>query len=505
MSLQKLFQSYCAPLFHPLAHVFVLNHRLRSFILCTPFWVFVTWATWAVRSHFFFWDTVQLGSQHAQFFYENGFSTFLLPDDMDSGHPPTFGVYLACAWYVFGKTLTISHLAMLPFLWGIVWQGFKLGEKILGEWQAVFFPLVLICNPIMASQGILVSPDVVLVFFFLMALNHIVARIPSPWYGLSVAILGLAMISMRGMMVCVVLFLFDLYFHSKHNFLKVSNFWKVIAPYLLGGIAAFSFLLFHYLKKGWIGYYTHSEWADAFQIVDFQGFIKNIAILGWRLLDFGHLFIGLIIALSSFILRGSQIFKNTITLWVLLGISLLILTPTLLLYKGLLAHRYVLPIYLILNFLCLKLVSDFKTGKLQLILFTMVFVGLVSGNFWVYPQPISTGWDSTLAHLPYYRLRNEMIQYIDNQSIKHSDIGTVFPNLRPSKLIDLQGNTEGGNFSPLDFEKNRYIFYSNVMNDFNKKELNILAENWRAEKTFTYPNILGRHNLVEVILYIKKE
>jgi hypothetical protein len=500
LNLQKIFQSYCAPLFYPLAQAFVLNGARRSLILCTPFWGFIVWATWVVCNHFFFWDTVQLGSQHAYFFFENGFSNFLLPNEMDSGHPPIFGFYLALTWKIFGKSLVVSHLAMLPFLLGIVWQSFKLGEKLLGEWQAVFFPLILICNPIMASQGVLVSPDVVLVFFFFMGLNNILARTNSLCYGLTTAILGLAIISMRGMMVCTVLFFFDLY----QNFPKVVNFRKIISPYILGGAAAFSFLLYHYIKKGWIGYHASSEWAEAFQVVDFQGFIKNMAVLGWRLLDFGHIFSTLAILISAFLLRGYQTFNNTKTLGILLGISIFILTPTLLIYKGLLAHRYLLPIYIIFDFLALKLISDLKTGKMQTLLFFTVFMGLISGNFWVYPQPISTGWDSTLAHLPYYRLRNKMAQYIDNQGIKYSAIGTAFPNLRPSKLIDLAKNTEGGNFSALDFEKNQYIFYSNVMNDFNKTELDILAKYWQVVKEISYPNPLTGDKMVEVILYERK-
>ena len=32
----------------------------------------------------FFWDTLQLASRHAHFFYENGFSSLFLPNDMDS-------------------------------------------------------------------------------------------------------------------------------------------------------------------------------------------------------------------------------------------------------------------------------------------------------------------------------------------------------------------------------------------------------------------------------------
>jgi hypothetical protein len=501
LNIQKIFQSYCAPLFYPLAQAFVLNGTRRSLILCTPFWAFVLWTTWAVRNHFFFWDTVQLGSQHAHFFYENEFSNFLLPDEMDSGHPPIFGFYLALMWKTFSKTLIVSHLSMLPFLLGIVWQSFKLGEKLLGEWQAVFFPLILVCNPIMASQGVLVSPDVVLAFFFLMGLNHILARTNSPSYGLTFAILGLAMVSMRGMMVCALLFFFDLWHNYKPIRLSKSYGFVAIRPYILGGTAAFSFLLFHYLKKGWVGYHASSEWVGAFQVVDFQGFVKNMALLGWRLLDFGHIFVALAILISTFLGRRYETFKNTKTLGILLGISILILTPTLLIYKGLLAHRYLLPIYILMDFLALKLISDLKTGKMQIVLFLTVFIGLISGNFWVYPQPISTGWDSTLAHLPYYKLRNEMIQYIDNQGINHTDIGTAFPNLRPSKWVDLVENTEGSHFSALDFEKNHYIFYANVMNDFNKTELDILAKNWQVVKRLDSQNPLTHGTLVEIVLY----
>lgn len=566
MNLQNLFRSYCAPLFYHLAQAFVLNDKRRFIILCMPFWLLVVWATWSVHTHFFFWDTVQLGSQQAHFFYETGFSTLLLPDEMDSGHPPIFGFYLALVWLIFGKTLTVSHLAMLPLLLGIVWQAFLLGEKFLGAWQAVFFPLVLCCNPIMASQAVLVSPDVVLVFFFLLSLNFIlhyktigfeqydkkhnrvfafienkiknrtillkqsryftfiqnprfqsVARTHRSFYWLSLAILGLAMISMRGMMLCVVLFLFDLFHNHSSEFMRqtgaqrINSLLQAAKPYIIGFLAAFSFLLFHYIKKGWIGYHANSEWAEAFQVVDFHGFIKNIGILCWRLMDFGHVFIALIILICFSLLskvffteKRYQTFKKTRTLGVLLGISLLVLTPTLLLYKGLLAHRYLLPIYLILNFLCLKLISDLKTGKWQPFLFMLVFTGLVSGNFWVYPQPISTGWDSTLAHLPYYRLRNEMIQYIDNQGIKYSEVGTTFPNLRPFKLVDLKENTEGDNFSPLDLKKNHYIFYSNVMNDFNKKELAILEKEWQVVKKMTYPNPFCESDMIQVILYTHK-
>ena len=46
----------------------------------------------------FFWDTVQLGSRHATYFYTTNFSSFLLPNSMDSGHIPAFGFTLETLW-----------------------------------------------------------------------------------------------------------------------------------------------------------------------------------------------------------------------------------------------------------------------------------------------------------------------------------------------------------------------------------------------------------------------
>ncbi|MEQ8562303.1 MAG: hypothetical protein RID18_12400, partial [Cytophagales bacterium] len=58
----------------------------------------------------------------AYHFFENGLDKTLLPDNIDSGHIPAFGFYLAIWWKILGKTLWVSHLAILPFLLGIVWQ-----------------------------------------------------------------------------------------------------------------------------------------------------------------------------------------------------------------------------------------------------------------------------------------------------------------------------------------------------------------------------------------------
>ncbi|NJO86864.1 MAG: hypothetical protein HC821_02075 [Lewinella sp.] len=63
----------------------------------------------------FFWDSIQLASRQATHFYDGG--GLLLPNAIDSGHPPGFGLYLAIWWQLPGRQLWVSHLAMVPWVW----------------------------------------------------------------------------------------------------------------------------------------------------------------------------------------------------------------------------------------------------------------------------------------------------------------------------------------------------------------------------------------------------
>lgn len=260
------------------------------------------------------------------------------------------------------------------------------------------------------------------------------------------------------------------------------------------------------MHKGWIGFHTGSPWSPAFERVDIIGLVKNVAVLIWRLIDFGHLFLWLIIFYG--LIKLNKLFPTTRLLMALLITLLIVLTPTLLIYKGLLAHRYLIPVYVVIILLTTKIISDLKNYKRQLLAAFIAFTGLLSGNFWVYPQPISTGWDATLAHLPYYELRRKMLQFIDNQQINYDDIGTAFPNQRDFETTDLKdfkketpsvfllNDKRKNTFSTYDFNKNRFIFYSNLMNDFNDAELIELKTHWHSVKSL-------KKGQVEVILFEK--
>ena len=463
----------------------------RSYLL---FGLAVLLLTFLVRHHVFFWDTIQLGSKHAHWFYENNFQYFLLPTEIDSGHPPFFGIYLAALWKAFGQSLPVSHFAMLPFLFGIVWSLYRIGVWLVDQRFAFFLLLLVFVDPVIAGQMVLVSPDIVLFCFFLLLLWSILSENKALKI---IAVLGLSLISMRGWMVAASLFIFEVFNSQKE--LSGSNgasgyllFYlkkgiQKLPPYLPGGLLALSFLLYHYKQTGWIGYHADSPWAPSFERVDFKGLLYNIAVLGWRFLDFGRVFIWLAILPVIYLLwkekrKPDDKIRCLFLLFIVLSLGLI---PSQITHKYLVAHRYLLPLLFSFSLLFLYGLHYYLPGRstLQKIIYCIALFGLTTGNAWIYPKQISQAWDSTLAHLPHYELRAEVWRYIEKNDIPPEQIGTAFPEIGPLKFKDLSGQQNG--FSSKDFSTQRYILYSNIMNDYTDKEIQELEEEgWRIMVEF---------------------
>lgn len=431
----------------------------------------------------FFWDTVQLGSKHAHFYFETSFTQLFLPNDIDSGHIPVFGMYLATVWLVFSKSLLASHLAMLPFVLGIVWQANKLLSSVLPVKLVPVALAVTLADPTLLAQCTLISPDVPLVFFFLLGLNSI--RSDQRIY-LSLAILGLFLTSMRGMMVAFALLLFDLYF----NFFKAviqRNFARLIrmsVPYLPGFVIFLIYTILHSQHAGWVGYHSDSPWSTEFDAVDITGVLRNLGLLGWRLLDFGRIFIWIpFVAIAYRMYTSKVITESTRTLAIALLMTLGALTIMTVWFANLIAHRYFMPAYLLFAVLTLKMMSEYLDTRRFRLIAAILTLGLLSGNFWVYPDKIAMGWDSSLAYLPYNDLRSHAIDYLDSRNIPLEDVGTAFPIKGALKYHDLSDRQSIlPEKSPGQYS---YLLYSNISNDFTDDEidqLNELEEIWRGER-----------------------
>lgn len=411
----------------------------------------------------FFWDGVHYGSIQPDFYYATHFTNYFVPDSMDSGEVPSFAMYIAAAWTLFGRTLTVSHLAMLPFVFGIVLQLFLLCRKFINPEYAGIALILLLADTTLLSQFSLVSPDLPLLFFFLLGLNSL---LKNRKLLLAICICFLFLNITRGVLLSFCLLLFDIYLTNslaKNWKEKFNLLFKKSLIYIPGLILFFIYNYNHFILKGWMLSYEGSPWEGTKEVVDLHGFLVNTILLLWRLIDFGKIIIWIILLMLLLKLKKQFFILQESKSLLFLAICILLFVHIDMLWaKNLLAHRYFMPFNIILSLLCASILfSNLVSKKIKYIATFLWFSVLISGSFWIYPDKIAKGWDSTLAHIPYFELRHHAIQYLNEEKIDFKDVGTFFPNTASLDKIDL--NHDVRNFNNYNV-RSKYVFYSNIYN-----------------------------------------
>ena len=415
------------------------------------------------RDNAFFWDTVHYASKQGSFYWYSGFTVLLPPNEIDSGYIPTFGMALALVWKIFGRTLAVSHLAMLPFAIGIVYQLYRVSAKFIKPEFCGITLLLLLIDPSLMSQMTLVSPDVPLVFFFLWGIN---AVLEDKKWRFALCVFALFSISMRGVMVSFALVLLDIYYNISFKdwaviFKKLFKRSLLCWPALL---LLLSYQIYHYAQKGWIFTHKDSPWAagGGMDLADSKRLFFNIGLIGWHILDYGKAGIWLVFFILILKLKKQLLNKDTRMLLFLLVCLLMAVHVNMIWAKNLLSHRYFIPFTLVFSLLCaVVLFSEKVSPRLRNALVAVWLITIVSGNFWIYPEKISQGWDSTLAHLPYYGLREQTIAYIKAEKIPLSGVQSFFPNVASFDIIDL--NNDPRSFSDFD-GTTPFVIISNAFN-----------------------------------------
>ena len=381
---------------------------------------------------------------------------------------------------------------MAPFLLGNVVLVARLGKRLANtpQWAWALVPIVFF-DPVMAGQQALISPDTLVVCGFLMAVEGVFSKHKML---LAFGILLLCASSMRGMMTAAALFVWCL--ALRHPFLRThlpatDPTRRALVGFLPGFAFAAWFLWWHHWATGWTGFHSGSPWAQAFERTNPAGFVKNTAIVCWRFLDFGRVFEWLVLVALLWKTPLGKVFwfkkkgdraaplpPHPATLLVLCCCLAVFLLPSSLIYQNLSAHRYFLPLFIVLHLIVFQLL----TTKRKSFCLGLVLLGLLSGNCWIYPRGISMDWDSTLAHRPYHALRAEAVHWLTARGIAFSTVGSAFPNLNTGENLLLNGDER--RFSDKDFAKNSYIFTSNIFNDFSESDYAQLEKEWRVAKRF---------------------
>jgi hypothetical protein len=420
------------------------------------------------KNNSFFWDGVHYGSIEPDFYYCSHFKSIIMPNSIDSGEVPIFALYIASIWSLFGRTIEISHFAMLPFVIGILYQLYILCLRFFKNEYTNIVMLLLLADTTLLSQFTLVSPDLPLLFFFLLGLNSLFDN-RKVVFAISVFFLFINIT--RGIMLSFCLLLLDINLiisQIKKGKNVLIELIKRSLIYLPGFLVFLLFSYHHYIQKGWILSHQDSPWKDTKVIVDGYGLLFNMALLCWRLIDFGKIMIWIVLLFLLIKLKKQFLIRKESKSLLFLLICLLIFVHIDLIWaNNLLAHRYFMPFNIILTLLCATILfSDLVSNKLKHTATFLMFISLISGSFWIYPNKIAKGWDATLSHLPYYDLRHQAIEYLVKKQINFKEVDSFFPNVASLNQIDLNGDQR--NFDNYDGKSN-YVFYSNIYNITDKE------------------------------------
>ena len=200
------------------------------------------------RNFFFFWDNITQLSVPANYYFDSKFATLYVPDEITTGHQPFVGMYFAAGWHLLGRTLFASHLLMLPVVFGVLFQLYRLSGIFLKEKKQQWIALtILVMESTLLSQLSLLTFEVFHVFFFLATINALLRN--KNWWG-ALFFSGLMLVSLRATMSGIGLVLSVLLYQI---FILKKFAWQQYIPFLPGVLLFIIFQNPHNIGNGIFG------------------------------------------------------------------------------------------------------------------------------------------------------------------------------------------------------------------------------------------------------------
>jgi len=415
----------------------------------------------------FFWDNIQQISKEAHWFYLTDFHQLLMPvHNTGSGivatgyHPPLMGIMTAALWKVFGYKLWVSHIFI--FLWALIliFNVWKIIKRLFHDSIAGWVLLITLFESTLLSQFSISSPDFILFTAFILSLR---AVLENKSYLLSIGVFFLCCINMRGIFTGVILLLTHFYFIYLQTSERpnIRTFFKIIIPYLPTFILLVGYFTYYFSINGW--FFSNSAENIHYSLPGgISRIIKHLAEFVLRSVENGRIIIWIIEIYVAFILikrktRLTPEFKTMLFFFLLLtGLYILFVFITQMPFSA----RYFMPQFFLLTLLAIFGLNTILNNKKVKIALVVVLCFELTGNLWIYPDKIAKSWDCTLAHLPYYKLREECFNYIDQQKLDYHQISSGFCLYGNRGFIELENE---GKIVGTD-ENCRYFIYSNISN-----------------------------------------
>ena len=259
---------------------------------------------------------------------------------------------------------------------------------------------------------------------------------------------------------------------------KTFSWFQLLKPYLVGGMFFCAWHLYHHQQTGWMIFSPSPTWDGQRDIGNWNTYVRNIAVIIRNILDCGRIGLGIItgIILSHFLFNKISIKNYNSKIYIILIIVLVLHIIFLIPFTNPIGHRYLMWVYLMWILWISDIIWSIKYHKW---LIATMMTGMILGHFIVYPDKISKGWDSSLAYLPYFKLKENMDEYVLEQ-IKRP-IATKFPMVAsPCETNPLVQSREihYSEFNINDSHE-KYVLYSNISNDFQEFEYEYIKQNFK--------------------------
>lgn len=424
----------------------------------------------------FFWDMSYI-AKVAVHIYECNFTAVIFPE-FNNGFPPLFSMYFAALWKLFGKSLLVSHLAILPFVFIIFVQFYKLLKRYVAP--GLQFPafLVLLAEPAFLTQFLLTGYDIVICALVLLSINSI---LENKRYLNVLAVVLLPVVSTRGFAFVAALYFFELYVTQKKPY-KIATILRLSVPYLASLFVFGLWKPYHYHYTGW--FFVSEENKYIYSGSTLNWIIRNLTYIFWKIMDSGRIFLYACIAILFFRQvkkPKSPRIKETLAICVLLFSSYVVFFVSL---HSMVAQRHFISIYVLSIILFFQLLTGLQKKTRNTLIF-LVNALFFAGNFWMYPVRFGNAWDASLKVIPYFKTENEFRDYTVSRKINPAEVGAQFPMNANRKYTYLE--PESFEFCDIDTKpagKFRYIVHSNICNAFKPEQIEMLSKKWILLKQF---------------------
>jgi len=447
-----------------------------------PGGVFLLFAIAAVFINFFsinipfFWDNVSI-SEYICFYNDNSFNSFIPPAITDFGAPTLNAFYLAVMCSIFGKSLVVCHLAIIPFVLGILWEIKNISAKFIKPEFLGFVYLIVLFDPAFSTQIVLMSYDIFLLYFSLLAVRTLLEEKHLKY---SISLLFLSTLSFRALFFIFSLVIIHVIIITidKKRWPGLKDFFVYIPAIAL----SLFWFIFHYIKTGWV--ILNPTNLVHLSMNHGEMILRQFVFILWKLADSGRIILWLFLIIGIFTfykkLKLNSNIKELLTLlFIPLGINCLIMV----FLSNPVGHKYFLITFVFLSITTVVCLQEIKSQTARGTLITLIIIFLFTGNFIIYPQKYGNAWETSLKVIPYFKMEKEFAHYVKQQNIKPSEVFSFYPLTNNHKFTDFSEDFKYSDAEGTPLKECQYFILSNIYNIKNPDKIRDTIQNWQLLKS----------------------